>query len=110
MKGEIVEVIIDWIEEHLDDGINIEAVAARSGYSKWHLQRAFKEKKGMTLGTFIRCRRLDEAAKSLVSSHKTIMTISMDLGFSSQQCFQRVFKKHFNVTPRDYRNQYRELH
>lgn len=110
MKGEIVDVIVDWIEEHLDDGLNIETVAARSGYSKWHLQRAFKEKKGMTLGTFIRCRRLDQAAKSLVSSHKTIMTISMDLGFSSQQCFQRVFKKHFNVTPRDYRNQHREMH
>ncbi|WP_428944759.1 helix-turn-helix domain-containing protein [Pantoea sp. FN060301] len=108
MKGEIVDVITDWIEAHLDDGLNIEDVAARSGYSKWHLQRAFKEQKGITLGTFIRSRRLDEAAKCLVSSHKTIMTISTDLGFSSQQCFQRVFKKHFNVTPKDYRNQHRE--
>lgn len=109
MKGEIVDVIIDWIEQHLDDGLSIEAVAARSGYSKWHLQRAFKEKEGITLGSFIRCRRMDQAAKNLVNSRKSIMTISMDLGFSSQQCFQRVFKKHFNLTPKDYRNQYREL-
>jgi len=110
MKHEIVDVIVDWINDHLEDGLNIEAVAAKSGYSKWHLQRAFKEQKGITLATFIRRRRLDRAARCLVSSSKSIMTISMDLGFSSQQCFQRVFKKHFQITPRDYRIQHSQYH
>lgn len=110
MKHEIVDVIVDWIDDHLEEGLNIEAVAAKSGYSKWHLQRVFKAQRGTTLATFIRSRRLDQAAQCLVSSSKSIMTISMDLGFSSQQCFQRVFKKHFNVTPRDYRLQHRAYH
>jgi len=110
MKNEIVDVIVDWIDEHLDEGLNIEDVAVRAGYSRWHLQRAFKEKKGITLASFIRHRRLDQAAQCLVTSSKSIMTISMDLGFSSQQCFQRVFKKHFNITPRDYRQQHRQYY
>lgn len=110
MKNEIVDVIVDWIDEHLDEGLSIEDVAARAGYSRWHLQRAFKEKKGITLASFIRNRRLEQAAQSLVTSSKSIMAISMDLGFSSQQCFQRVFKKHFNITPRDYRQQNRQCH
>lgn len=110
MKNEIVDVIVDWIEEHLEDGLNISAVAAKSGYSKWHLQRAFKEQKGITLAAFIRLRRLDQAAQCLVKSSKSILTISMDLGFSSQQCFQRVFKKHFQLTPRDYRLQHSQYH
>ena len=110
MKNEIVDVIVDWIDQHLEEGLNIEAVAAKSGYSKWHLQRAVKEQRGITLATFIRSRRLEQAAQCLIDSTKSIMTISMDLGFSSQQCFQRVFKKHFNITPRDYRIQHRQYH
>lgn len=110
MKNDIVDVIVDWIECHIEEGPDIEAVAAKSGYSKWHLQRAFKAQKGITLATFIRGRRLEQAAQCLVSSSKTIMAISMDLGFSSQQCFQRVFKKHFHITPRDYRIRHRQFH
>lgn len=110
MKNEIVDVIVEWIDNHIEEGPDIAAVAARSGYSKWHLQRAFKQQKGMTLATFIRSRRLEQAAFSLVNSTKTIMAISMDLGFSSQQCFQRVFKKHYHLTPRDYRIQHRQYH
>ncbi|CAO98397.1 helix-turn-helix domain-containing protein [Erwinia tasmaniensis] len=110
MKNEIVDVIVDWIECHIEEGLNIEAVAAKSGYSKWHLQRAFKAQKGITLATFIRGRRLEQAAQSLVNSTKSIMAISTELGFSSQQCFQRVFKKHFHITPRDYRIRHRQYH
>lgn len=108
MKNEIVDIIVNWIEEHLEEGLNITVVAARAGYSKWHLQRAFKAQKGITLAAFIRLRRLDQAAQYLVNSSESILTISMDLGFSSQQCFQRVFKKHFQQTPRDYRLQHRQ--
>lgn len=110
MKHEIVDVIVDWIDSHIEEGLNIEAVAAKSGYSKWHLQRAFKAQKGITLATFIRSRRLEQAAQSLENSSKSIMAIAVDLGFSSQQCFQRVFKKHFQVTPRDYRLRHRQYH
>lgn len=35
--------LIDWIEKNLTDKLTIDDVAARAGYSKWHLQRIFRE-------------------------------------------------------------------
>ena len=44
--GAIIQDLIDWIDNHLDSRLDIDTVARRAGYSKWHLQRIFKEHTG----------------------------------------------------------------
>ena len=39
---QIIQTLIEWIDEHIDQPLNIEAVAKKSGYSKWYLQRMFR--------------------------------------------------------------------
>lgn len=39
---------------------------------------------------------------------KSITDISMDAGFESQRTFNRVFRERYKMTPREYRNLYRE--
>lgn len=48
--GAIIQDLIDWIDNHLDSRLDIDTVARRAGYSKWHLQRIFKEHTGQPLG------------------------------------------------------------
>ncbi|ADP10723.1 Putative transcriptional regulator [Erwinia sp. Ejp617] len=55
-------------------------------------------------------RHLEQAAQRLVNSTNSMMAISRDLGFSFRQCFQRVLKKHFHITPCDYRIRHRQYH
>ncbi|HHX3736071.1 TPA: helix-turn-helix domain-containing protein, partial [Klebsiella variicola] len=50
--GAIIQDLIDWIDNHLDSRLDIDTVARRSGYSKWHLQRIFKEHTGQPLGEY----------------------------------------------------------
>ena len=40
--GAIIQDLIDWIDNHLDSRLDIDTVARRAGYSKWHLQRSSK--------------------------------------------------------------------
>jgi len=54
----IISDLIKWIEKNLEQPLSIDAVAEKSGYSKWHLQRMFKKVTGQILGTYIRHRRL----------------------------------------------------
>jgi len=61
MKSFTRDLII-WIEENLDKKIILDEVAEKSGYSKWHLQRLFRQETGMKLATYIRERRLSESA------------------------------------------------
>jgi hypothetical protein len=44
--GAFMHDLLDWIDNNLDSRLDIETVARRSGYSKWHLQRLFKEHTG----------------------------------------------------------------
>ncbi|MDU2481598.1 MAG: AraC family transcriptional regulator [Klebsiella sp.] len=79
--GAIIQDLIDWIDNHLDSRLDIDTVARRSGYSKWHLQRIFKEHTGQPLGEYIRAQKLQKS------------------GFDSQQSFNRSFKRQYGQAP-----------
>lgn len=64
----IIHDLLDWIETHLDQPLLLDNVAAKSGYSKWHLQRMFRSTTGHALGSYIRERRLSQAAQALRST------------------------------------------
>ena len=100
----IIQTLIEWIDEHIDQPLNIEAVAKKSGYSKWYLQRMFRTVTRQTLGDYIRQRRLLLAAVELRTTERPIFDIAMDLGYVSQHTFSRVFRREFDRTPSDYRH------
>lgn len=86
----IIQDLIAWIDEHIDQPLNIDVVAKKSGYSKWYLQRMFRTVTHQTLGDYIRQRRLLLAAVELRTTERPIFDIAMDLGYVSQQTFSRV--------------------
>ncbi|HDQ3981559.1 TPA: superoxide response transcriptional regulator SoxS [Escherichia coli] len=98
----IIQDLIAWIDEHIDQPLNIDVVAKKSGYSKWYLQRMFRTVTHQTLGDYIRQRRLLLAAVELRTTERPIF--AMDLGYVSQQTFSRVFRRQFDRTPSDYRH------
>lgn len=54
MHDDIINTLTNWIDNNLDKALSIEEVAAKSGYSKWHLQRMFRTVTKQTLGGYIR--------------------------------------------------------
>lgn len=82
---EIIHALTQWIDEHIDQPLNIDVVAKKSGYSKWYLQRMFRTVMHQTLGEYIRKRRLQLAAQELRTTRRPIFDIAMDYGYVSQQ-------------------------
>ncbi|MFI8415602.1 helix-turn-helix domain-containing protein [Serratia sp. NPDC078593] len=99
----IIHDLLDWIETHLDQPLLLDNVAAKSGYSKWHLQRMFRSTTGHALGSYIRERRLSKAAQALRATPRSILDIALQYHFDSQPSFSRAFKKQFGKTPAVYR-------
>jgi len=93
-----------YIEEHFTDNINLDDIAKVIGYSKYHLNRVFRESTNQSIYNYIRERRLHEAAYQLLNSDQSIVEIALDIGYSSQQSFTFAFKKEFECTPQVYRN------
>lgn len=104
MKQVIVDAILRWIEEHLEDDVNIADIVAYSGYSRRYVQDAFKNHVHITLGNYLRARKLCRTAVRLRLSSQSVTTIALQAGFDSTQSYSREFKKNFGVSPRAYRN------
>lgn len=102
----IIRDLLDWIDKNLDsidNRLSLDLVAKKAGYSKWHLQRMFKDVTGHAIGAYIRARRLSKSAVALRLTSRPILDIALQYRFDSQQTFTRAFKKQFDVTPALYR-------
>ncbi|MDX7991079.1 MDR efflux pump AcrAB transcriptional activator RobA [Xenorhabdus littoralis] len=99
----IIRDLLHWLDNNLDRPLSLDHVAAKAGYSKWHLQRMFKEVTGQAIGSYIRARRLSRAAVALRLTSRPILDIALQYRFDSQQTFTRAFKKQFDRTPASYR-------
>ncbi|AKJ41320.1 right oriC-binding transcriptional activator [Pragia fontium] len=102
-QASIIHDLLHWLESHLDQPLSLDNVAAKSGYSKWHLQRMFKDITGQAIGSYIRARRLSKAAVALRLTARPILDVALQYRFDSQQTFTRAFKKQFAQTPAFYR-------
>ena len=90
---------IDYIEEHLEDEMNLDKVAQIACCSPYHFQRMFSFLIGVPLSEYIRRRRLTLAAFELQNSNKKIIDIAMKYGYNSPDAFTRAFTAVHEVTP-----------
>lgn len=100
----IIEVI-DYIEEHLYNELDLETVANAVHYSKYHLHHIFTNTAGLTIHSYIQRRKLTEAAKLLVFSDMPILEIALMAGYRSQQAFTDIFKVMYKKSPNQYRKE-----
>lgn len=101
---DIIEEITLWIDSNIHKPLRIEDVASRAGYSKWHLQRIFSQVQKISIGKYIREKRLALAEKELVETNAPIIDIVCKYGFDSQQTFTRVFSRNYKLPPSKYRD------
>ena len=71
--------------------------------SRPYLSKRFKEEAGITITDFIRKQKIEEAKRLLKYTDKSLLAISLYLGFSSQGHFTHTFKKYTQKNPSDYR-------
>ena len=94
MPGNIKNImaVIDYIETHLQEKLDLETVAKAVHYSKYHLHRMFTGTVGLTIHDYVQRRQLTEAAKLLVLSDRPILEIALSAGYESQQSFTDILR------------------
>lgn len=96
---------VEFIENNLYEQITVLDVAKSTSYSYFHFHRFFYLMTNETIGSYIRGRRLTQAAHDLNHTQKSITMISLSLGFETPESFTRAFKNRFGMTPSSYRKQ-----
>lgn len=97
-----VQRMQEYIEEHLDEDINLAQLSQASLYSPWHSYRIFREHTGLTVAEYIRRLRLSKSAVRLKDGENRVTDIAFSLGFGSVDGYQRAFKREFGCNPAEY--------
>ncbi len=90
---------LSYIEEHLDQQIDINHAAKIACCSSFHFQRMFSYLANVTLAEYIRRRRMTRAAFDLKNTHDKIIDIALRYGYDSPTAFNRAFQSIHGVAP-----------
>lgn len=94
-----IQNAINYIEEHLTEEINYDKVAEEAACSSFYFQRIFGILCEISLGEYIRNRRLTLAGNELNASDIKVIDIAFKYGYESPESFTRAFSKFHGITP-----------
>lgn len=100
---ESLQKAIDYMEAHLLDDISIDEIAKEASSSKYHFQRTFAILTDISIGDYLRQRRLTMAAQELLVSDEKIINIAYKYGYDTPEAFTKAFRKQHGVTPTEAR-------
>ena len=100
-KPTMINALIEHIEGHLDEKLNLDEVAAAFYISRGTVNKIFRESLDTTFYKFVTQRRLI-LAKVLMSEGESLDLVSSKCGFTDYSTFYKAFKKEFGISPREY--------
>ncbi len=95
--------IADFLEDHLDDEIDLHELAERSRLSPYHWHRIYRARRGETILATLERLRLHRAGSCLTETAMPLDDIAERAGFRSTPAFARAFERQYGLAPARYR-------
>ena len=90
---------IDFIEKNLTEELDIEDIAAKAALSPFYYQRIFGALCGVTVGEYIRARRMTLAAQELNGKDVKVIDVAVKYSYDSPDSFSKAFQRFHGITP-----------
>ena len=97
-SNENINIVLKYIEEHLQDVLTTAKLSQIAGYSEYHFIRMFKKYTNATVTEYIIKRRLIKASEDILSGEK-IIDVALKYGWQSHSGFTKAFVKEFDFAP-----------
>ncbi|HEX6507155.1 MAG TPA: AraC family transcriptional regulator [Chloroflexota bacterium] len=106
VRSDVLTNAMDYILNHLESQIRIEAISRSVNVSQRTLARRFVEEAHLTCGEFIRRARMVRAMDLLTQPGVSITEVAYAAGFESISAFNSGFRRFTQETPTQYRNRF----
>ena len=100
---ERINKVLLYIDEHLDEKLDLETLASVSCFSAFHFHRIMRAHLNESLGSYIIRQRMQIAAHLLQHSGSPVSVIAYEVGYETPSSLSKAFKNHFGVSPSEYR-------
>jgi AraC family transcriptional regulator len=98
-----LRAVVEYVEEHLHAGPNLDEMAAAARLSIYHFARQFKVATGLPPHKYVIMRRVERAKELLqTKTHLSLAEVAAHAGFSDQSHLSHHFKRLVGVTPGRY--------
>lgn len=98
-----INKVIAYINNHLDETLDLKTLANEAALSDFHFHRIFKALKGEAIGGYITRLRLEATARLLRYTALTIEEIAFNIGYETPASLSKAFKKQYGISPTEYR-------
>jgi AraC family transcriptional regulator len=96
--------VLTYIQEHLDEPLALDDLAAVAHFSPYHFHRIFRGMVGESVREHVRRLRLERAAHRLKFSTEPVTLIAFEAGYESHEAFTRAFGAMFGSSPSKFRS------
>ncbi len=103
MNYELLNKMINYIEDNLDNTIDLNKLSKITNTNLFILERIYMFLTNMTIIEYIKKRRLSKAFEEIRNTEKKIIDIAFKYQYNSQTSFNRAFKQLFQITPTECR-------
>ncbi|HET8845815.1 MAG TPA: helix-turn-helix domain-containing protein, partial [Ktedonobacteraceae bacterium] len=102
-----VKRVTDFILAHLAQDLSLDALARQTGFSSYHFARLFRHTLGESPHQFVLRQRIEKAQRLLQQTEEPLVQVALESGFANQSHLTRIFKRQLGLTPRMYRQNWR---
>ncbi len=107
-KSYVVKKIVQHLRENYAQHISLDQIAHNMYLSPVYISKIFKEKTGDSPINYLIKLRLAKAKELLVEGKDSIKTIAASVGYDDVYHFSKLFKKHYGISPLNFRKSMRE--
>ena len=104
LENKLAEIIV-FIRENYTASISREELAETVGVNPNYFSSLFNIYTGKKINEYINEIRLQKASALLAQQNDSVIDVAFSSGFESLTTFNRLFKKKFSCTPKEYSNQ-----
>jgi AraC-like DNA-binding protein len=102
--------VLEWIRIHAAEPISVDDAAHEFNYNPDYLTRLFKKEMGMNMQEYIQKVKIERAKEELGRTDLSIKEIALRVGFEDEKYFMKVFRKHQQMTPTEFRRAFYRTH
>ncbi|TPI17424.1 AraC family transcriptional regulator [Mesorhizobium sp. B4-1-1] len=96
--------VLDHIDRHLDDDLDLDALSGVAAYSKYHFHRQFTAAFGLSVHRYVQLARMKRASCRLgCADAESVIDIAMDAGYDAPDAFARAFRQRCGQSPSSFR-------
>ncbi|HEY9824292.1 MAG TPA: AraC family transcriptional regulator [Stenomitos sp.] len=94
---------IEYMQAHLGEDLSLNGIATELEMSQYYFCHLFKKSTGMSPHQFLIWQRVERAKQFLKQPERTVASIAMECGFSSQSHFAKYFRQWTGMSPKQFR-------